>query len=139
MAPVTYTGGEVAVPGGRVLVVEDDLKVRAALSRFMSSKGYEVLEAGDGREAMALARRALPDIVLLDIALPVKNGLEVLQELAPTMLNTGFMIVTGNEDEDLARRCLESGAFDYMPKPVDLEALERAVKARLLARIPAPF
>ena len=138
MDTISGIGGE-AEARGLVLVVEDDVQVRAVLSRFMALKGHEVLEAADGREAIALARGRAPDIVLLDIAMPGKNGLEVLKELAPVMPGTGFVMVTANDDEELALFCLELGAFDYLPKPVDLEELSRAVAARLQARRPAVF
>jgi len=132
--------GEGAARGrGLVLVAEDDVKMRAVLSRFLSLQGYEVIEAADGREAISLARERAPDIVLLDIAMPGKNGLEVLKELVPEMPATGFIMVTGNEDEELARSCLQLGAFDYMPKPVDMDVLARTVKSRHLAQKPLVF
>lgn len=137
MAQIPGGNGEGAERGrGLVLVAEDDVRMRAVLSRFLSLQGLEVIEAADGREAVSIARGRAPDIVLLDLAMPGKNGLEVLRKLVPEMPGTGFIIVTGNEDEALARACLQLGAFDYVPKPVDLEVLARSVKARLLARPP---
>ncbi|OGS04368.1 MAG: hypothetical protein A3J70_14800 [Elusimicrobia bacterium RIFCSPHIGHO2_02_FULL_61_10] len=129
----TNEGGEKR-ESGLVLVADDDRRMRSALSRFIASKGYEVLEAADGLQTIALAREKAPDIILLDIKMPVKNGLEVLKELAPLLPGTGFIIVTGNGDEELARSCLGLGAFDYVPKPVDLEILAHTIKARLLVR-----
>lgn len=135
MAFIPGRSGEGAARGrGLVLVAEDDVKMREALSRFLSLQGYEVIEAADGREAVSLARGRAPDIVLLDIAMPGKNGLEVLKELVPEMPATGFIMVTGNEDEELARSCLRLGAFDYVPKPVDMEVLAHSIRARFLAR-----
>lgn len=135
MAPGHKTeedGGE--RESGLVLVVDDDRRMRSVLSRFLSLKGYEVAEAADGREAIALARRKKPDIILLDMDMPGKSGLEVLGELVPLLPGTGFFIVTGNGDEGLARSCLGLGAFDYVSKPVDLEVLAHTIKARLLVR-----
>ena len=129
----TNEGGEKR-ESGLVLVADDDRRMRSALSRFIASKGYEVLEAADGLQTIALAREKAPDIILLEIKMPVKNGLEVLKELAPRRPGTGFIIVTGNGDEELARSCLGLGAFDYVPKPVDLEILAHTIKARLLVR-----
>lgn len=132
-------GGGGERESGLLLVVDDDRRMRSVLSRFLALKGYEVAEAADGREAIALARQKKPDIILLDMDMPGKNGLEVLEELAPLMPGTGFVIVTGNGDEQLARSCLGLGAFDYVPKPVDLEVLAHAIKARLLVRRQPPF
>lgn len=124
---------------GLVLVVEDEGEARTVLARFLSSRGYAVLEAADGSGAISLALKKKPDIVLLDIAMPGKDGLEVLKELAPAMPDTGFIMVTANEDEELARSCLECGAFDYVTKPVNLDSLARSIKARLLVRKPPSF
>lgn len=136
MERIHGTGGGAENGRGLVLVVEDEGEVRAVLARFLSSQGYEVLEAADGRRAISLARGKKPDIVLLDIAIPGKNGIEVLKELSQAMPDTGFIMVTANEDEELARSCLEFGAFDYVPKPVNLDSLARTIRARLLARKP---
>lgn len=124
---------------GLVLVVDDDRRMRSVLSRFLSLKGYEVAEAADGCEAIAQARKKKPDIILLDMDMPGKSGLEVLEELAPQMPGTGFVIVSGNGDEQIARSCLGLGAFDYVPKPVDLEVLAHTIKARLLVRRQPPL
>lgn len=131
-------GGGGARESGLVLVADDDRRLRSVMERFIASKGYEVLEAADGREAIALARERDPDIILLDIIMPVKNGLDVLKELVPRMPGTAFIIVTGNGDEEVARSCLGLGAFDYLPKPVDLEVLAHTMKARLLVQRPSP-
>ncbi len=138
MAPGHERNSEDAAPGrGLVLVVDDEAKVRVPLARFLSLQGYEVIEAADGREAVELARGRTPDIVLLDIAMPCKSGIEVLKELAPGMPDTGFIMVTGNEDEELARSCLQFGAFDYVPKPVDPDVLASSIRARLQVRRPS--
>ena len=74
--------GEGAARGrGLVLVAEDDVKMRAVLSRFLSLQGYEVIEAADGREAISLARERAPDIVLLDIFMPNVTGIDVLERV----------------------------------------------------------
>ena len=122
-----------------VLVVDDDRRMRSVMSRFISLSGYQVIEAADGSEGTALALEKDQHIILLDMDMPGKNGLEVLKELAPLMPGTGFIIVTGNVDEELARSCLGFGAFDYVSKPVDLEVLAHTIKARLLVRRQPPF
>ncbi len=122
-----------APPGAAVvLVADDDDEIRRVLNRFLSSLAYEVLEAKDGTEALELARARRPKIILLDIAMPKKDGVEVLKELAPEMPGTGFIMITGNEDEELARECLGLGAFDYVSKPINIDSLGKSIKARLL-------
>ncbi len=117
---------------GLLLIADDDEVTRALLRRFFSPLFREILEAGDGVEALALARARRPALVLLDIDMPRKNGVSVLHELVPELPETGFMMITGNEDEEVARECLRSGAFDYVSKPINLEALGTSIKARLL-------
>ena len=117
---------------GLVLVAEDDEQIRTLTARFLTSMGYVVVEAADGRAAVDLARGSVPDIILLDIDMPGKNGMEVLGELAPGMPNTGFIMVTGNGDEQIALACLRLGAFDYVSKPVELKCLVHSMKVWLL-------
>ena len=127
-APPERTGA------GLVLVADDEAGMRAILARSLSSFGCSVIQAEDGAAALELARVRKPDIVLLDISMPKKGGVEVLKELAPEMPGTGFMMLSGNEDEDLARECLSAGAFDYIAKPLNLCALGEVIKARLLVQ-----
>lgn len=124
--------------GGLVLVADDDPGMRSVLSRFLTSRGHNVILAADGEEAERLSRERRPDIVLLDIAMPKKDGIEVLRELAPEMPESGFIMLTGTEDDEQARACLKSGAFDYVSKLTNLETLADLVKARLLLQVNNP-
>lgn len=119
-------------PKAVILVADDDVAILAVLSRFLTSLGYQVERAEDGEAAIELAKARKPDIALLDIFMPKKDGIEVLKELSVELPGTGFIMITGNEDEEVARACLHMGAFEYIPKPVNLVALENTIKARLL-------
>ena len=119
---------------GVVLIADDDPATRAVLRRCLAAVSYKTLEAKDGAAALKLARGHRPDIVLLDISMPERNGLEVLIELAAEMPGTGFVMITGNHDEALALECLKNGAFDYISKPVNLESLQTVLNARLLVQ-----
>lgn len=113
---------------GLILIADDDASLRNVISRSLMAAGYEILQAEDGARTIEVCREHRPDMVLLDIYMPNKNGLKVLEELAPEMPGTGFLIMTGNEDEETARACLKMGAFDYIPKPVDLVILLDVIK-----------
>jgi DNA-binding response OmpR family regulator len=117
---------------GLVLIADDDTAIINVLSRYLTSLGYEVLTALDGEKAVELALEKRPDIALLDIFMPKKDGLAVLRELAEELPGTGYMMITGNEDEEVAKACLNSGAFDYIQKPVNLDMLGQIIKARLV-------
>jgi DNA-binding response OmpR family regulator len=123
-----------ARPKGLVLIADDDASLRNVLSRSLTRYGYEVLQAEDGERAVQVYREHRPDIVLLDIYMPKKDGLKVLEELAGEMAGTMFVILTGNEDEETARACLKMGASDYIPKPVDSAVLERLLNGHLPKR-----
>ena len=114
-----------------ILIAEDDEGMLGVLSRSLVAAGYFVIRAGDGLAAERLAREKKPDLILLDIFMPGKNGVEVLETLSLEMPDTGIMMISGNDNEEIARECLRKGAFDYLPKPPDLDALERIVKYRL--------
>ncbi|MBI4802463.1 MAG: response regulator [Elusimicrobia bacterium] len=118
------------------LIADDDPAIRAILRRFLSTLACEILEAEDGAAAIKLARARRPDLVLLDISMPKRNGVEVLKELLPEMPETGFMMISGNDDEETARECLRLGAFDYVAKPMNLAALGELIKARLFLQKP---
>ncbi len=123
---------DTARPKALILVADDDPAILKLLGRFLESLGYAVELAEDGEIAVQLARARKPDIALLDIFMPKKDGIEVLKELAGELPEAGFIMITGNEDEEVARACLRMGAFDYISKPVNLVALENTIKARLL-------
>ena len=110
-----------------MLVVDDDLPVRDVLSEYFVARGYTVVTAGDGREALDAFARERPDVVLLDIRMPGMDGLEVLKRLREADPNVAVIMVTANDDLTLAREALSVGAFDYVAKPFDFEHLNETV------------
>lgn len=115
----------------KILIADDEEPVRNMLSRFVISIGMKPLLASNGREAVDIFRSQNPQIVLLDIYMPVKNGLEALKEIMSFSPQAGVMMITGNDEEELARTCLKNGAFDYISKPINLKNLEVSLKTRL--------
>jgi DNA-binding response OmpR family regulator len=113
----------------KMLLAEDDLDLSAALAEHLASRGWEVLCCADGVEALALARKVVFDLVLLDLSLPTLDGLEVLQRLRSDDTTTPVLVITarGNVAERVTG--LEAGADDYLPKPFDLAELEARLKA----------
>lgn len=122
-----------AVQGtNHVLVVDDESDVRNLLRKFLTRRGYEVLTAGDGEAAIEAIRENRPDIVLLDIRLPKMDGLSVLQRLRDESDDVAVITMSGNADEDTARRSLELGAADFITKPFNLPYLETSLLAKLI-------
>jgi DNA-binding response OmpR family regulator len=117
---------------GLVLVADDDASVLQVLTRHLTEAGYRVLGAADGLETERLAHESRPDVILLDIYMPGKDGLALLKHFREHLPATGVLVMTGSDDEDLARDCLRLGAFDYAEKPFKLAALEETIRARIL-------
>jgi DNA-binding response OmpR family regulator len=111
----------------KVLVVDDEPEAVELLVEFLSSKGYEVLTAGGGEEALQRVKADRPHLVLLDIRMPKMNGIEVLQRIREIDPEMGVIMVTAVNEEEMGRKALELGAFDYIVKPLDLKYLERSV------------
>jgi DNA-binding NarL/FixJ family response regulator len=114
----------------RILLVEDQTLVREGLRSLLAfAKDLEVAgEAGDGEEAIAAIPRVRPDVVLLDIRLPKKNGLEVLQELSGAGALPPTIILTTFDDDALLFEALRSGARGFLLKDVTFEQLTNAIR-----------
>jgi DNA-binding NarL/FixJ family response regulator len=117
----------------RILVIEDDTKLRQHFMELLRLDGYEVLEARNGREGLERARRDPPDLVLCDITMPEMNGHRVLETLRaePRTANLPFVFLTGWSERDDIRTGMNLGADDYLTKPVVPDELLAAIRARL--------
>ena len=111
----------------KVLIVDDEPVIVNLLQKFLTQKGYETITASSGEEALKRVREDSPALVLLDVYMPGKTGIEVLREIKQLQPNLGVIMVTAASDEGIGRRALELGAFDYVSKPFDLEYLEKVV------------
>ncbi|MGA7160827.1 MAG: response regulator transcription factor [Bacteroidota bacterium] len=114
----------------RVLIVDDHPIVRHGLkSELARASDVKVVdEAGDGSEAITKARSLKPDLVLLDIALPGKNGLEVLKQLRTEMPHIRVLILSTYPEKQYAVRCLKNGAQGYLTKESASEELLSAIR-----------
>jgi len=118
---------------GQLLVVDDEQEITDLLQEHFRACGYDVDVAHDGAAALVTAAARRPDAVLLDVTMPGPDGAEVLARLRAVDPTVSVIMLTGNDDEALARDLLRAGAFDYVPKPFRLEVLERVVAAAVAA------
>ena len=118
---------------GRILIVDDDPEVRMATRDFLAGKGYEVVVAAGGREALGLLDTSPIDVVLLDVAMPDMDGLETLKRLVAGHPDMPVIMVTANADIEITSKVLQLGAADYVPKPFDLDYLDQAISIQLSA------
>lgn len=114
----------------RVLVVDDEEQIRRAVRRALSTRGYEVLEASDGEEALAIAASSQPDLVILDLNLPALDGLAVCERLRRTTA-IPILVLSVREEETDKVAALDLGADDYLTKPFGIEELLARVRALL--------
>jgi adenylate cyclase len=118
---------------GSLLVVDDDPVVRSMLSRSLEQGGHAVATAKDGQEGLDLARAETFDVILLDVLMPGLDGYEVLEQLKkdPALRHIPVVMITGLDDIESAVRCIELGADDYLPKPIDPVVLGARINAGL--------
>ena len=114
---------------GRVLVVEDEPQVALVLHDALQEFGYQVRVSVDGHEALNQVATFRPHVILLDLWLPGLPGESVLERVRSEAPAVPVVIVSGNNDVDLARALLARGAFDYVMKPFDLAVVERITAA----------
>jgi len=114
-----------------ILVVDDDSKNKQILHRFLELEGYEVASAGDGEEALNIAREQHFDLVITDLKMPKKDGIELLKEIKELSPSTMGVVVTGFASIDSAVEAMKVGAFDYVSKPFQLDEIRLVVKRAL--------
>lgn len=120
----------------KLLLVEDDAAMRATLERSFARRGITVVACSDGDRALDRWRASVPDVVLLDLSLPGRDGLQVLQQARVEGLATPVLILTARGTVGDRILGLNTGADDYLSKPFDLDELEARVRA--LARRSLP-
>jgi len=112
----------------KILVVDDEREIVTNLCMALEMKGYEALTAFDGQEALDVARKEMPDLVLLDIVMPKLNGYQVCRELkkSETTKSIPILMLTAKTQESDVFWGKETGADEYIKKPFDLaDLLER--------------
>jgi EAL domain-containing protein (putative c-di-GMP-specific phosphodiesterase class I)/CheY-like chemotaxis protein len=128
-----------SAPLPRVLVVDDDERIRRAFRRILSTSGYEVELASDGTDALTLLRARDFDVVVSDIGMPKLDGLALLRAIRESHLDVPLVVVTGAPSMNNAIDALRYGAVGYLRKPVERDGLlsevARAVKLHAVARV----
>lgn len=122
-----------------VLVVDDDPFIRATTRTVLNSCGFEVLQAGNGQEGLDLFRTHAPDLLIVDLKMPVMNGLDLLSRLSDVIERTPVLVISGEGGLDEAVKALRLGAWDYLVKPIVspevlLHAVDKALERAALIR-----
>ena len=119
-----------------VLVAEDHEDSRCMFKCFLESRGYRVVEAGDGREAISAAERERPDLVVMDASLPLLDGFETTRRLRAQepLCGLPIVMVSGYATPADRENALAAGCSDYLTKPLELEQLARVLERHLVTR-----
>lgn len=112
----------------RILVVDDDRDIVAAMSIRLKALGYEVLTAFDGMAALTISHDTVPDIILMDIRMPRMDGLQVLAELRKVERTREIPVITVSGNIVDKQRALEQGARQFLTKPVDPKVLLQSIQ-----------
>ena len=113
----------------RVLLVDDHTMVRQSMRRSMEGEGFDVVgEAGDGEEGVRLAAALSPDVVLMDVSMPVLDGVEAARRVKEQSPATNIVMLTMHADADVVRRALAAGAVGYLTKDCSIDEVAEAVR-----------
>jgi two-component system cell cycle response regulator len=125
--------GSPPLPARRLLIVEDSATMRRVMRRFLESTGYVIFEAGDGEEALRLAARERPDVILLDVQIPLLDGFGVLASLQTdaALSEIPVVLVTARSQAEDVADGLHRGAHDYLRKPFQQPELIARVQAAM--------
>jgi two-component system response regulator FixJ len=114
---------------GEIFIVDDDQAVRDALTVIFSVEGYRVTSFADGASFLAAAHSRAPTCVLLDVRMPGRSGLDVLNELNAQAYSAPIFIISGHGDIPMAVEAIKNGALDFVEKPFDAEDVVARVRA----------
>lgn len=107
----------------RILVAEDEEKLRDLFSQFLKAKGYQVVEARDGQEALAQASRQQFDLIMMDVKMPRMDGLAALQQIRTISPEAGVILITGYRVTPELEEVLQHGNVEYLRKPFTFDQL----------------
>lgn len=113
----------------RILIVEDEPNVRGNLMEILQLMNFEVRDAADGNEGLAIAREFVPDLLLCDVRMPHADGFVLLEGLRsdPKIQDIPVILLTAHTDFDIREKGLECGANEFLTKPIAVEALMESV------------
>ena len=122
----------------RILIVDDDRSIRELLSMHLEERGFGVMSASTGAEGFRLASESTPSAIVLDMRLPDASGIDLIPELKKRAAEAPVLMITAHHDMATTILAMKAGAFDYIHKPIDIQAfdvaLDRALEVRRLSR-----
>ena len=122
------------VQGQTILVVEDYEDTRGLISTWLKMCGYRVLEAADGGEAVEIARRECPDLILMDLSLPTLDGIAATRQIREIeeLCDVPIIACSAHDTREWSGKALTGGCTDFVSKPVDFNLLEKVIDCHLV-------
>ena len=112
----------------KIMIADDSDAIRLVLKDILQIGDHEIIgEAIDGLEAISLFKSLNPDVLLLDLAMPKKDGLTVLHEIMPENPNANVILITASDDQKVISSCMAAGAKSYISKPFDFNAVLKSI------------
>ncbi len=115
----------------KLLIADDSMFQRFMHTKAAKELGFEVLDAKDGQECLDTAISENPDVILLDLNMPVLSGLDVLKAMKEKGITAKILVVTADIQDTTKQRCIECGAVDFINKPVDDDLLREKLQGLL--------
>ena len=112
-----------------ILLVDDEVVFTTNMSRLLTSRGYQVTTVKNGEEAIAALKQKPFDVMVLDLKMPVMDGITTLQQMKALNQLTEVLILTGHGSMDTAFQAIEMGAYDYVTKPCEVTELVSKIEA----------
>ena len=112
----------------KILIIDDERAIRNSLGEILSDEGYDVDVAEDGAQGLSLVDKEKYSIIFCDIKMPGMDGIEVLDKLMTMGVDAAVVMISGHGDISTAVECIKKGAFDYIPKPLDLNRILITIK-----------
>jgi len=112
-----------------ILLVDDEVVFTTNMSRLLSSRGYQVTAVNNGEEAIRALKEKPFDVMVLDLKMPLMDGITTLQQMKNLSLLTEVLILTGHGSMDTAFKAIEMGAYDYVTKPCEIAELVSKIEA----------
>ncbi|MBW1645294.1 MAG: sigma-54-dependent Fis family transcriptional regulator [Deltaproteobacteria bacterium] len=112
---------------GGIVIIDDNRELLESLELYFSEKGYAVASAANGRDGLELIRSTRPGVAVVDLRLPGLDGLQILQELKNNGINCRTVVITAYQEMETTVAAIKLGAFDYLHKPIDIDALDAVV------------
>jgi two-component system, OmpR family, alkaline phosphatase synthesis response regulator PhoP len=118
------------MPRKKILLADDEEDIKVVVKFYLESRGYDVLTAYDGLDTISMAESELPDLILLDVMMPVLDGFEVARRLKANMNTRGIPIImlSAASQAESVKRGMDAGARDYVIKPFEPQALEKMIE-----------